>query len=257
MTHEYMKCISNTFNSTRDISLGPEASLGYKKRLMSAFLLLKGASEQRWLLCPPQPFLGRGWDGSIGGGGENKSIELTTLLLKRASFRLEMTKFVDTPDFFLTQKWIIKTLLALPYAAARFVSATKENSSQCLVLRTTADSQVVEPVAGEWGLPLGEPLGTLQVGPGNQGAVLILKKDSRETWKFRRWTHQAATVLTGAVNWWIWRVSIHHWSHVLDVLSIARTSDKTSAKRAGETWGKSVVDPMIFQHFSRLPCGYD
>jgi len=186
MTHEYMKCISNTFNSTRDISLGPEASLGYKKRLMSAFLLLKGASEQRWLLCPPQPFLGRGWDGSIGGGGENKSIELTTLLLKRASFRLEMTKFVDTPDFFLTQKWIIKTLLALPYAAARFVSATKENSSQCLVLRTTADSQVVEPVAGEWGLPLGEPLGTLQVGPGNQGAVLILKKDSRETWKFRR-----------------------------------------------------------------------
>ena len=113
------------------------------------------------------------------------SIELTTLLLKRASFRLEMTKFVETPDFFLTQKWIIKTLLALPYAAlARFVSATKENSSQCLVLRTTADSQVGEPVAGEWGLPLGDPLGTLQVEPGNQGAVLILKKDSRDTWKF-------------------------------------------------------------------------
>lgn len=118
------------------------------------------------------------------------------------------TKFVDTPDFFLTQKWIIKTLLALPAALARFVSATKENSSQCLVLRTTADSQVGFRRWRVNGRLLGKPLGTVQVEPGNQGAVLILKKDSRDTWKFRRWTHQAATVLTGAgFYWWIWRVS--------------------------------------------------
>ena len=183
--HEYMKCISNTFNSTRDLSLGLEASISYKKKTTVSIFVAERCPRTTMasMSTTTVPGTWMGWKYRRGRGEYEHRAD--NIAPEKSKLQTRDDEICGDPRFFLTQKWIIKTLLALPYAAlARFVSATKENSSQCLVLRTTADSQVGEPVAGEWGLPLGDPLGTLQVEPGNQGAVLILKKDSRDTWKF-------------------------------------------------------------------------